>query len=362
MKVLMIGRNTLFSTPGGDTIQIKMTAAHLQKLGVSVDVQASGEPMKHNEYDLLHFFNIIRPDDILQYVTKGTTPFVVSTIFVDYSEYELNNRKGVQKVATRIFNADQLEYLKAIARYVKNGDKIRSTHYLLRGHRSSVKYLIEKASLLLPNSHSEYNRLVKKYGIEKPYRKIPNAIDTQIFNSEITANPDYSNHILCVGRIEGLKNQLNLIKSVADLNIPLTLIGKPAPNHMEYYHECKATAAKYKHIQIREHAGQNELAAIYKAAKVHVLPSWFETTGLSSLEAGVMGCNLVVTRKGDTQEYFEDMAYYCEPDNVSSIREAVLKAYDQPVKPELRETILTKYTWQVTASETLKAYQTVLNH
>jgi glycosyltransferase involved in cell wall biosynthesis len=108
-----------------------------------------------------------------------------------------------------------------------------------------------------------------------------------------------------------------------------------------------------------DHGG---LAGVYQAAKVHVLPSWFETTGLSSLEAGAMGCNLVVTRKGDTEEYFADMAYYCEPDDVDSIQQAVLQAHAEPVNPRLRNHIFSHYTWQDTAAQTLAAYQEVLNH
>ncbi len=94
---------------------------------------------------------------------------------------------------------------------------------------------------------------------------------------------------------------------------------------------------------------------------MHVLPSWFETTGLSSLEAAAMGCNLVITRKGDTEEYFGDMAYYCEPDDISSIREAVLNAYSAPKNPKLKDHILENYTWNKTAEQTLNAYKTVLN-
>jgi glycosyltransferase involved in cell wall biosynthesis len=113
-------------------------------------------------------------------------------------------------------------------------------------------------------------------------------------------------------------------------------------------------------MQIIEHIDHKELARIYKAAKVHVLPSWFETTGLSSLEAGVMGCNVVVTRKGDTEEYFEDMAYYCEPDSIVSIKEAVMNAHAQPFHTGLKDKILENYTWQNTAKETLEAYKTIL--
>ena len=73
-----------------------------------------------------------------------------------------------------------------------------------------------------------------------------------------------------------------------------------------------------------------------------------------------MGCNIVVTRKGDTYDYFEDYAYYCEPDDVDSIKNAIDKAYEAPFNPKLKEKILDKYIWEKTAEATFKAYQSAL--
>ncbi len=362
MKIVMIARSTLYTSPGGDTTQIKMTAKYLKALGVDVEIKLSNEPVHYEAYDLMHFFNIIRPDDILPHVQKTNTPFVISTIFVDYYEYEQRNRKGLLSLVNTVFDRDQIEYLKSVARAIKNGEKIKSRYYLTRGHKKSIKYLSLKASILLPNSHSEYNRFVALYGVKPPYKKVVNAIDTSYFNASIAPNLKFKDYVLCVGRIEGRKNQLNLIKALLDTDLYLAVIGKPSPNHMEYYQQCKLLAAQADgRIQFIEHIDHDGLSAIYKAAKVHVLPSWFETTGLSSLEAGVMDCNVVVSPKGDTEEYFKDMAYYCEPDVVTSIRTAVLSAFNEPVNPRLKEYILNHYTWAHTAEQTLEAYQSILN-
>lgn len=357
MKVLMIARETLFSTPGGDTIQIISTAKYLRKLEIAVDVVLTSDKIKYEEYDLMHFFNIIRPDDILVHILKSNLPFVVSTIYVDYSVYERLNRKGLLGLATKVFSGDKLEYLKAIARHIKNGIKINSRYYILNGHKQSVKFVAKNARILLPNSDSEYGRFEKDYRTESRYLKVSNAIDTSIFTSTVRPNENFRNHILCVGRIEGRKNQLNLINALSDTNFNLTIIGKASPNHISYFNECKRLAAQTSNIQIIEHVDHDELGAIYQAAKVHVLPSWFETTGLSSLEAGVMNCNLVITKNGDTEEYFKDYAFYCEPDDLLSIRNSVIEAYNTPVRAELRQFILDNYTWQHTASQTLAAYK-----
>ncbi|WP_242918064.1 glycosyltransferase family 4 protein [Pontibacter liquoris] len=291
---------------------------------------------------------------------KSEVPFVVSTIFADFSEFDKNARNGLSGLLFRLLTRGQIEYLKVIARYLVKGDKIKSSYFLLHGQDKAIKFILARCSVLLPNSHSEYRRLCNFSGMEHPYQKVVNAIDPQVFNAAVDENPGFKNHVLCVGRIEGLKNQLNLVKAMIDTAIPLTIIGKPALNQRAYYAECRKLAATVPHIRFIDHVDHKELVRIYKAAKVHVLPSWFETTGLSSLEAAAMGCNIVITKKGDTEEYFRDLAYYCEPDDVQSIRHAVLKAYEAPRSSLLQNHIQQSYTWEQAARQTLEAYKAVL--
>jgi glycosyltransferase involved in cell wall biosynthesis len=361
LKVLMIGRATLDSSPGGDSVQLYSTAKYLRLIGVEVDVYLSNELIIYEKYDIIHFFNIIRPDDILSHINKTTLPFVISTIFVDYSEFERLNRKGLQGIVTRNFNGDNLEYLKAIARYFLNGDKIQSRYYLINGHKASINYVSLKAHALLPNSHSEYKRFIDKYDSNGVYWKIPNAIDLSIFDDFVAPNEEFRNHIICVGRIEGRKNQLNLLRALTQTDYKVTLIGQQSPNHKGYYEECLKIIESNPNFRIINHINHKDLSSIYKAAKVHVLASWFETTGLSSLEAAAMGCSIVVTRKGDTEEYFEDMAFYCDPSSISSIRTQVDAAYASEFNVALKDKIHNEYTWAKAAEHTYTAYRSALS-
>ena len=111
-----------------------------------------------------------------------------------------------------------------------------------------------------------------------------------------------------------------------------------------------------------EHLPQAGLIKYYRQAKVHALPSWFETTGLSSLEAAAMGCNVVISDKGDTKEYFEEKAFYCDPRSPESIYDAVEKASGHPYNDLLRKKIIASYTWQQAAIQTLIAYKQVLEY
>jgi glycosyltransferase involved in cell wall biosynthesis len=359
IKILMLSRSTLYTSPGGDTIQIEETAEHLRKLNVSVDIKLSNDStILYHNYDLVHFFNVIRPNDLLGHIKKITTPFVISTIFVDYSEYERKIRKGVLGLIGKIFSTDFIEYLKVIARFIKNGEKIGHYSYLFLGHKRSIKQVLRSASYLLPNSESEYKRLLNTYGIENKYSQIPNAISVEKFRG-VENISKIREGLICVGRIEGGKNQLNLIRAVNKTDYKLKIIGNPSPNSIEYYNQCKKEAGR--NIDFISHLSQEELNEYYSKAKVHILPSWFETTGLSSLEAGYLGCNIVVTDKGDVKEYFRDYATYCEPQDIQSIKKAIELAYNYENNEELKNYILENYTWNKTAQKTKEAYIEVLN-
>src|SRR6185437_5927453 len=212
--------------------------------------------------------------------------------------------------------------------------------------------LAKGASLLLPNSESEYQRFVKAYNIERPCRVIYNGVDPEIFSQENINLPEKrdSNTVLCVARIEGKKNQLNLIKALNNTEFNVILIGKPAPNHLAYYNECREVAAP--NIRFLGFLPLDQLIKHYRQAKVHILPSWNETTGLSSLEAAWYGCNIVITDKGDTEEYFGGDAFYCDPADPESIHSAVQKAAFVAHNDNLKNKIISKYNWQAAANST----------
>ncbi len=352
----MIVRTTLYTVRGGDTIQVLQTAAHLKEHNVIVDIKLTNEKIDYKKYHLLHFFNITRPADILYHIHSSGKPFVVSTIFIDYSEYDKYHRKGLAGMLFRFINADGIEYIKTISRWLLGKDKLVSKEYIWKGQRRAILEIIKKASLLLPNSHSEYKRLVQRYHCNTDHVVIPNGIEPGlfIFKKETKKDPQL---IICMARIEGIKNQLNLIRALRNTKFSLLIIGSAAPNQSVYYNKCRELATD--NIRFIEYLSQEELVSYYQKATVHVLPSWFETTGLSSLEAASMGCNIVITDKGDAKEYFGDEAFYCDPLLTESIYLAVEKASALPFNRSLQEKILTHYTWQQATIQTMEAYKRI---
>ncbi len=213
---------------------------------------------------------------------------------------------------------------------------------------------------MLPNAIAELDMLINDFEIS-PNRAyiIPNGADSLFEHSdgaEFKRKYGLQDFVLCVGRIEPNKNQLMLIRAMKGSGLPLVLIGKCGDK--EYLKRClNESKSEVKFLEAMPHS---DLRSAYGAAKVHALPSWRETPGLVSLEAGLAGCNVVVTNRGSTEEYFRDLAFYCEPDDVSSIRSAVIRAFNAPRTRDLADHIFKNYTWEKAAEKTLDAYKSII--
>jgi glycosyltransferase involved in cell wall biosynthesis len=286
MKIAFITRSTLYDVPGGDTIQVGQIVKHLKKTGAEATIFLTNEKIDYSQWDLFHFFNITRPADILFHLGKTKKPFILSPILVDYTEYDSYYREGFSGFILKRFPAGCQEYIKTLARWLAGKDALQSKSYIWTGQNKSIRAILKNVAWILPNSEKEYQRLKELYAIEKAYAVVPNGIDPLLFHPDEKMKKN-NKLVVCAARIEGLKNQLNLIRALNDTDYTLLLIGSPAPNQRKYYEQCRKTAAK--NILFHEQVSQTVLVEYYKAAKVHALPSWFETCGLSSLEAAAMG-------------------------------------------------------------------------
>ncbi|GAB4382666.1 MAG: glycosyltransferase [Salibacteraceae bacterium] len=347
----MINRSSWRTDWGGDSTQMEQTAIELQKLGVEVDLFASTDSFDPGNYELLHLFNMTRPADFLHLAAHR---FVLSTIYVNYSEADRHNRTGLAAVVSRMFGPDTIEYAKTLARWALKGEQPPAKAYFLKGHRQAVRTLIDAALLWLPNSDSEYRRVAGDYGIEHPYIAVPNGTKSELF---LVEQPPWEDRlgVICIGRIEPRKNQLALIKALTDTDVPLHIVGHPGVNHGWYYEACQEAAGANVTFHGHMHWGDRMVELISKC-RVHCLPSWFETTGLVSLEAATLGCNIVVTDKGDTVDYFRKDAWYCDPGDTNSIKQAVLEAHRSAQSTTLRDRIRNEYTWKRAAEKTLEGY------
>lgn len=363
----MQNRINAYSLLGGDTIQMMKTKEELESLGHHVDISLELEP-DLSGYDVVHLFNITRVQETffqIRNAKKQNVPVVLSTIYWPNAEFEKNNGGlGIRGAIGKVLPIDYVENIKALAKFVLLGNRDKGTRYLIsHSYQKMQKYILENTDIYLPNALEEMKQIEKHLGVfadENSVVVVPNAVDSNAIQIAKKANDTkysrYKDYLICVGRIDPRKNQLNLINAIENSEYKLLLIGKCSSGHKKYYRKVMNAIAKMDNIEHIEFVENSELYQIYKQCKVSVLPSWFETPGLVSLEAAAMGCNIVVSPKGTTKDYFGKHAFYCDVMDAGSIRNAIDRAYNSDMDKDLSEIIMEKYTWQNAAKETEKGY------
>ncbi|HCM42961.1 MAG TPA: hypothetical protein DIS66_06600 [Candidatus Omnitrophica bacterium] len=166
--------------------------------------------------------------------------------------------------------------------------------------------------------------------------------------------------VLCVGRIEPRKNQLNMVRALRDTDIPFAVVGDPVPQYQDYYDLCRREATPNIHFLGGFPNESGLLKSAYAACKVFLLASWLETPGLAALEAGLAGGQVVVTSEGATREYFANYALYTDPASPREIFSRVKTSLSMPVSSDLRQHLLTNFTWRHVAEKTLSAYRSII--
>ena len=327
MKVLFQIRPDYLKNPAGDTIQLLYTGYELKKLGLEIQI-SSNPNILLTPFDLIHIFNITRIKESYLFflnAQKQQKTIIISPIYWNPSHY-LQHRQGSSRNLAS-WNLNQT----------------------MRAR------LIRECNYLLPNGENEIIAIQQDFPHSAAYKVIPNGFPDSFVNANPALIhekfPNLPDHfILCVARISQRKNQHWLAKACADLALPLILVG---PINDKKYYSMLNSFTNVTYLGVL----QGELlASAYAAAQAHALPSWFETPGLSSLEAGACGTIVLSTDQGCTQEYFKDLAIYANPFQPDSLRLGLEKSFSWSAKP-LTEHIHNNYPWSKVAQLTYNVYQ-----
>ena len=362
----MQNRVDVLAHQGGDTVQMLKTKEYLEKLGCQVEIDPAYDKDLRG-FDLVHLFNITQVHETyLQFANarRQNKPVVLSPIYQNFTELDKKAAAGFKRLLWNLLSKDAREGVKTAVRALKNRHLVKpALKQLMLGFSRQQQEVLKRATLLLPNSEMEAKAIKQDFHLDFDYAIVPNAIDLMFARRDdsFTKKTGLKDYVLCVGNYIERKNQLGLIKAMRGLNIPLVLVGSVVPTHHNYYRaiQIEASLADFP-VKIFEHVTQPELVSYYSGATVVALPSWIETTGLAGLEGGLAGCSVVITDRGYTKEYFSNLAFYCSPDDIQSIRQAVCQAYNSPKNPALADHIRRNYTWEKTAKATYEAYQNAL--
>lgn len=377
MKILMQCRSTFYNFGGGDKIQLESTAEELRKLGHDVTI-ANRYVHDLSQYDIVHLFNIqIEPHSFFIYLLRAKEvgkPVALSTIYWNPDEWkkhdetpvEVSGNQTINRVKALFSNKFKGVPLSRLPRFFVASRELRQwlKMALIKPSSGEATHfikccLIESVDIILPNGASEGTQVARDFVKPKRSLFVPNGVTNEFMEGsgeEFTKQYGLKDFVLSVGRIESRKNVLGLARATRQLGLQLVLIGNDSVEPA--YTQAVKTAAGDKILIIKE-MPHNQLGSAYHAAKIHALASWFETPGISSLEAASAGCNIVTTEVGTTREYFGDRAFYCDPSNERSIVEALRKAYIAKKTTGLRDFVLAHFTWKDAALATLRGYEQI---
>lgn len=369
----MLNRVVNTKDVGGDVVQMVETKVALERLGVVVDIEPTPEG-GIDDYDVVHLFNLTTQDTHVNWTKSihSGIPMVISSIYWNSDEFMMRgwSPAGSEYMNSLLRGVFHHEIVFNSARMIKDflrnkpmvGDVAVPWNFR---SPAMLKRILESCVCVLPNSLIESEMLQSEFSV--PAEKVvvvPNAV-SPIFLDDYPSKAFESpfgeeDFVLSVARIEDRKNTMRLIRACRDLAVPLVLIGKCNPRS-QYARSCIETSRGGRVCFYGELPPRSELLiSAYSAAKVHALVSWYETPGLSTLEAAAVGCRIVSTIRGCAREYFGDSGIYVDPRRVESIEAGIRRALEEPPGDELstlRKRIREKYTWENAAAQTKRAYE-----
>ncbi len=337
MKILYGAHSAIAIKKGGLYIQLLKTKSVMEQLGFEIELNDPWKDPDKKEYNLFHLFGANFSTNVLGTLMKDKDiPLIVSPVF--FSKHNARTLRMINRtniVLSRLF-------------------RISTPHVY-------TKELLDRADRVLPNTRGEMDLIINGFSIPKnKVTLIYNGVDERFYNATpelFVTTYGKKDFILYVGYIGNRrKNTLNLIRALRHLKAPAIFIGPPVKT--PYGEQCLKEITENKNITVLEPLPHDSplLASAYAACDTFVLPSLFETPGLSALEAGLAGAKIVITKYGGTRDYFGDEALYVEPNNIQSIKNRIEKSLAKEKTETLKNHIRKKYLWSFMAKQIEKIY------
>ncbi len=191
-----------------------------------------------------------------------------------------------------------------------------------------ARNFFEIADKVILKSKNEYENNSSKFSISKDKVVfIPAAVGESFFNIEKSLSKNFKNlygideYILWVGVFQRHKNQLELIKALKNIDLPIVFIGGNLDH--EYYYECIRQSMN-RHIFIPQLPHNSEILLGALSGCSIFVELTIEPAGLSALEAGAAGKKMLLVGGGWVEEQFNGLVDVVDsPFNHDQIRHAI---------------------------------------
>ncbi len=327
-----------------DKDQITLKAKNLSLLPVDMDWYNFKEQIKlakiieSQQPDLVHFTNFNFP---LRYRGK----FVMTIHDLTLLHFQNIRKKGVGTLKYKL--RDQARRL-AMRQGVKRAKVILVDSEYVKEDIAKTYHVRRNKMVVAPLAgEAAYQRAridLEKYGITKPFL---------FYTGNAYPHKNLERLILAFGQLT--------TKYLLDYQ--LVIGGKKDDFHEGLEEEVKKSGLGDRVI-FTGFVTDAELAGLYKAATLYVLPSLSEGFGLPGLEAMSYGLPVVSSNATCLPEVLEDAAVYFNPRSVNDMAAVIAKVLadkdlrDKLAKKGYRQ--IKKFSWKKTAKITLGVYEQML--
>ena len=228
------------------------------------------------------------------------------------------------------------------------------------------KVVLDCCDAIIAETNKEKEFIVDSYNVApSKIIVIPNGISPEVLNGnaslfrhEFKEERDF---VIQVGRIDKNKNLLSVIKALDGTGVPLYVIGGPVKGHEEYFEECKKFAKENVHFLGWINHKDPMLKSALRAAKVLVLPSYYEIFGNVIFEALANSTNVVASNALPVNEWgLASAIETIDPHSVEDIHKKILKALKKEVDPEVEKYVNREFSYEAIVKKHIELYKTLM--
>jgi len=184
-------------------------------------------------------------------------------------------------------------------------------------------------------------------------------------------NLQYRKYILVVGTLEPRKNLGLVLKAYQKLpgavrrEYPLVIVGMKGWGTPEIEEEMKPLE-RQQQLKLLGYVPEQDLPALYAAAKLFVYPSLYEGFGLPPLEAMASGVPVITSDQASLPEVVGKAGVQVAPNDVDGLMQEMKKILSQEecwhAMYEAGLVQAGKFSWKQCADETIAVYRKVLGY
>ncbi len=328
-------------------MQLEESAEIGRAAGLDVRIAASAAEVQPRRGDVVHLFNIQRCHDwgdLPERSRAAAARLLLTPLHHDLERYHKKGRRGLDGL---------------VARAIPSADRFAGLRWGKPGVRERAAEVVGLVDRVLLAHGEEGAQLESAFGADLDGRTsvLPIAIPASVPPPPEHELPDLpEDFVLCVGRLEPLKDSEAVAGAAAELGLPLRFVGASAgARHAGYAWAIRGGESWLESLSYAA------VRALHRRARVHVLASWTEVVGRVSLEAALEGAAVVASDVGFARHYLgagSPGVFFFEPGDRAALAEALQRAWDggRPGDGPTARRVAERFTWNRVGPLLLEAW------